>query len=146
MSFLMKQITFNGISIQMVEAFSETAFDLTLFTFFFFGWTQAFLQQMNPKALLPHLQSEEALKLENKVCWNFHNEIELENRSLLVKLCVIGARIKIIWILHSNRQAQSISFIVLVPLNEFTVFTVWIFFLRHFSWCTSTSQIKSQYE
>lgn len=31
----MKQITFNGISIQMVEAFSETAFDLTLFTFFF---------------------------------------------------------------------------------------------------------------
>lgn len=51
---------------------------------------------MNPKALLPHLQSEEALKLENKVCWNFHNEIELENRSLLVKLCVIGARIKII--------------------------------------------------
>lgn len=32
----MKQITFNGISIQMVEAFSETAFDLTLFTFFFF--------------------------------------------------------------------------------------------------------------
>lgn len=31
----MKQITFNGISIQMVEAFSETAFDLALFTFFF---------------------------------------------------------------------------------------------------------------
>ena len=38
----MKQITFNGISIQMVEAFSETAFDLTLFTFFFFWMNTGF--------------------------------------------------------------------------------------------------------
>ena len=53
-----------------LQSLSVLLFKNTLFVYLFiiiFLHTQAFLQQLNPKALLPHLESEKAQKLERKV-------------------------------------------------------------------------------
>ena len=53
-----------------LQSLSVLLFKNTLFVYLFiiiFLHMQAFLHQLNPKALLPHLESEKAQKLERKV-------------------------------------------------------------------------------
>ena len=53
-----------------LQSLSVLLFKNTLFVYLFiiiFLRMQAFLHQLNPKALLPHLESEKAQKLERKV-------------------------------------------------------------------------------
>ena len=53
-----------------VLLFKNTLQEFLSFVYLFiiiFLHTQAFLHQLNPKALLPHLESEKAQKLERKV-------------------------------------------------------------------------------
>ena len=51
----------------MLQEFLSFVYSFVYLFIIIFLHTQAFLHQLNPKALLPHLESEKAQKLERKV-------------------------------------------------------------------------------
>ena len=72
-----------------LQSLSVLLFKNTLFVYLFIIillHTQAFLQQLNPKALLPHLESEKAQKLERKVGGKKVSQIKAnENKTAMMK-------------------------------------------------------------
>lgn len=71
----------DGLDVMKTSFLSEKQFPFVANNY------KAFLQQMNPKALLPHLHSEEALKLENKINKTMRKQKEDQRERTSPYLC-----------------------------------------------------------